>query len=85
MFKVAVLSPLIKTILKCVPTCFNGEGIFTAAAVHVSQIVVPQQFPLFCLMLFYFKVILLLLLEGFGKFPEQVLYIDQVHALAFYV
>lgn len=39
MFKVAVLSSLIKVTFKCSPACSNGEGSFTAAALHVLQIV----------------------------------------------
>lgn len=39
MFKVAVLSSLIKVMFKCSPACFNGEGSFAAVALRVLQIV----------------------------------------------
>lgn len=39
LFKVAVLSSLIKVIFKCLPACSNGKWSFTAAALHVLQII----------------------------------------------
>lgn len=47
------------------------RGSSAAAALHVLQIVHAPAVSAFLPDTFFFKVILLLLLKGFGNFPEQ--------------
>jgi len=51
------------------------KGILLQLFCVFWRLCMPQQFPLFLPFFLFssFKVILLLLLEGFGNFPEKIL------------
>lgn len=73
LLKLPVLSPLIGGLLKHLPACFTGRGSSPAAAPRALQIARAPPVSTFLPDTLFVKVIWLLLLEGFGSFPDWIL------------